>query len=865
MSVDKSWLKNPNRSSEEYNNGLNSFLEMCKTRVDERGFVFCPCAKDQNSVMLSWVKVKFHLYAWGFDRSYSDWVYHGERSNPQVVVVDDVASGNDMVGVIEDLMEEDINLNEGNLGTENNDVCDDFEDLLNEVRSELYPGCTKFSSLDFLAKLMHIKVKNKWTNSSFDELLELLRSSHPKGNKIPPSHYIAKKTLKKIGLGYESIHVCKNDCALFWKEHRLLQNCPVCNESRWVDTNTKGKKVAHKVLRYFPLTPRLRRLYCSRHTAKDMVWHSTGRSEEGTMRHPVDGSSWKEFDRKYPTFAKEPRNVRLGLAADGFNPFGNMSSAHSTWPVVLTTYNLPPWLCMKESSFMLSLLIPGPKSPGKDMDIFLRPLVDELNHLWKTSVRTKDAATNTIFTMKAALLWTINDFPAHSSLSGWSGQGYKACPTCNEDTPSMRVTNKVVYVGHRRFLDANHPWRTNLDFNGEPDTRSPPKIFSDADIQAQLDRLLPRLPGKHPGFGGVTRKREEFELNWSKQSIFFELDYWSSLPLKHNLDVMHIERNVCDSLLGTLLMNDKTKDTANARVDLQKLNIRKTLWLKKNTKGKLCKPHPKYSFQVSDQKLFCEFIKGVKLPDGFGSNISKRVTDNNTNISGLKSHDCHILMQRLMPIGVRGFLTKDTHTPIVDLCMFFKQLCSRTLLVEDMKKAKVSILAILCQLELIYPPAFFDIMVHLVLHLPDEAILGGPVCMRWMYPFERYMKKLKNYVRNKARPEGCIAEGYVAEEALLFCSRYLRDVETQFNRLDRNEDVIVEKRKLWVLHYYLQLVMTTMEETKQELSHTKRDLLEAMQLGRDVKDLDIKWGTLSLEIDLLEHTANVIRMNLMQQ
>lgn len=256
-------------------------------------------------------------------------------------------------------------------------------------------------------------------------------------------------------------------------------------------------------------------------------------------------------------------------------------------------------------------------------------------------------------------------------------------------------------------------------------------------------------------------------MNWSKRSIFFELDYWSSLQLKHNLDVMHIEKNVCDSLLGTLLMNDKTKDTANARVDLENLKIRRTQWLERKG-NKFFSPHPKYSLKVSDRKLFCQFIKDVKLPDGFGSNISKRVTDNNTNITGLKSHDCHILMQRLIPIGVRGFLEKDTYTPIVDLCTFFKQLCSRTLLVEDMKKAKDAIIMILCKLELIYPPAFFDIMLHLVLHLPDEAICRGLVCMRWMYPFERYIKKLKNYVRNQARPEGCIAEGYVAEEALTF-------------------------------------------------------------------------------------------------
>ncbi|KAJ9567086.1 hypothetical protein OSB04_003052 [Centaurea solstitialis] len=535
------------------------------------------------------------------------------------------------------------------------------------------------------------------------------------------------------------------------REHAALQSCPVCNESRWVDKNTKGKKVAHKVLRYFPLTPRLRRLYCSRHTTKNMIWHSTGRSPEGTMRHPVDGSSWKEFDMKYPNFSREPQNVRLGLAADGFNPYGNMSSAHSTWPVVLTTYNLPPWLCMKESSFMLSLVIPGPKSPGKDMDVFLRPLVEELKQLWHSGVRTKDALTNKFFNMKAVLLWTINDFPARSSLSGWSGQGYKACSTCNKETSSCRVTNKIAYVGHRRFLDPNDPWRTSLEFNGQHETGAAPRQFSNEEIKAQLDRLPTLIPGKHPDFGGVKRKREAFELNWTKRSIFFELEYWSSLQLKHNLDVMHIEKNVCDSLLGTLLMNDKSKDASNARLDLENLKIRKHLWLQKRG-NKFFKPQAKYSFTEVDRKHFCQFIKNVKLPDGFGSNISKKVTDNDTNISGLKSHDCYILMQRLIPIGVRGFLAKDKYTPIVEL----------------------------------------------FLHLPDEAICGGPVNMRWMYPFERYMKKLKCYVRNKARPVGSIAEGYVAEEALTFCSMYLQDVQTKFNRPERNEDIIVEKTKMWV-------------------------------------------------------------------
>ena len=84
---------------------------------------------------------------------------------------------------------------------------------------------------------------------------------------------------------------------------------------------------------------------------------------------------------KYTKFSSDPCNVRIGLVVDGFNPYGNMSTIHSTWPVILIPYNLPPWMCMKMSYFMLSLLIPGPTSHGNNIDVYLQPLVEELKEL----------------------------------------------------------------------------------------------------------------------------------------------------------------------------------------------------------------------------------------------------------------------------------------------------------------------------------------------------------------------------------------------------------------------------------------------------------------------------------------------------
>ena len=116
-------------------------------------------------------------------------------------------------------------------------------------------------------------------------------------------------------------------------------------------------------------------------TANHMKWHAKGRVNDRLLSHPANFEAWKSFDSRYIEFSPEPHNVRLGLSTDGFNPYGNMSSTHSIWPIILIPYNLPPWMCMKMSSFMLSLLIPGPTSLGNDIDVYLQLLVEELKEL----------------------------------------------------------------------------------------------------------------------------------------------------------------------------------------------------------------------------------------------------------------------------------------------------------------------------------------------------------------------------------------------------------------------------------------------------------------------------------------------------
>jgi len=103
-------------------------------------------------------------------------------------------------------------------------------------------------------------------------------------------------------------------------------------------------------------------------------------------------------------FASNPQNVRLGLASDGFNPFGTMSSTYSIWPMFLIPYNLPPWICVKHTSLILSMIIPGKQMAGNNIDVYLQPLVDELRELWNDGVETFDSSLNETFRMRVALM-----------------------------------------------------------------------------------------------------------------------------------------------------------------------------------------------------------------------------------------------------------------------------------------------------------------------------------------------------------------------------------------------------------------------------------------------------------------------------
>ncbi|RDX87975.1 hypothetical protein CR513_30485, partial [Mucuna pruriens] len=212
-------------------------------------------------------------------------------------------------------------------------------------------------------------------------------------------------------------------------------------------------------------------------------------------------------------------------------------------------------------------------------------------------------------------------------------------------------------------------------------------------------------------------------------------------------------------------------------MDITEICNQKEHELKDIGRVKLFKPKAAYAFTKSQRVAICKWVKELKLPDGYASNLGRCVDINQGKLHGMKSHDCHVFMQRLIPIAFDS-LPKHIWNPLVELSHFFRELTSTTLNVENLTVMEGNIPVLLCKLEQIFPPTFFDSMEHLPIHLPYEARVGGPVQYRWMYPFERFIHSLKNKVKNKTRVEASIYEvfngGDINDTSFFIYSSYIR-------------------------------------------------------------------------------------------
>ena len=182
---------------------------------------------------------------------------------------------------------------------------------------------------------MNIKVGWNVPNAAMDSIVDLLGKLVYLMFNTPKNFYQARRFVSKLGLTYDRIYCCVNGCKLFYKTDSELKYYIFCWHDCYKRTSA-GKMVLVKAMHYIPLMSRLNTLYAS------MRFRHEYRMSSIILSKLYDGEIWKHFDNVYPDFVSEPRNVRLGLCADGFTPFSNVASHHSCWLIFLTPYNLSP-------------------------------------------------------------------------------------------------------------------------------------------------------------------------------------------------------------------------------------------------------------------------------------------------------------------------------------------------------------------------------------------------------------------------------------------------------------------------------------------------------------------------------------------
>ncbi len=269
--------------------------------------------------------------------SYNCWTSHGEQG---VEMEEDEVEDDNIPDFAQYAGFEGNQTGEEDRDTDDNDVADDLGQMLQDAkedcesekgahkldkmsedhRTSLYPGCEQgHKKLDTTLEFLQWKAKNGVSDKAFGDLLKLVKNILPEGNKLPETMYEAKNIVCPLGLEVQKIHACSNYCILYHgEEYENLEACPVCKALRYkirrddpgeVDGQLTKKRIPAKVMWYFPIIPQLRCLFRNKGNARMMRWHAEKYQQDGMLRHPADGSKWRNIDRKFKDFGKDTRNI----------------------------------------------------------------------------------------------------------------------------------------------------------------------------------------------------------------------------------------------------------------------------------------------------------------------------------------------------------------------------------------------------------------------------------------------------------------------------------------------------------------------------------------------------------------------------
>jgi Transposase family tnp2/Domain of unknown function (DUF4218) len=525
------------------------------------------------------------------------------------------------------------------------------------------------------------------------------------------------------------IHCCINNCIAFTGEYVDATECPHCDEKRFVsDTVPPARPRARKQFLYIPIADRLRLQYRNANRARVLSSYRHNFTQENSpheSRDVFDGGLYHKFHLDQLRLFQDPRDVAFHMSLDGVQ-LTNMGH-HEVTPVILVNLNLPPTDRYKIENILASMIIPGPKKP-KDLDTFLRPLVDELKQL-DCGVDAFDASTGSSFTLKAWVTIVTGDGPGIADAIGFKrpGNAYRPCRSCmikgekGELTPNGRGT---YYVPHTSYNFDNPPLRKYDALRN----------VIDLVVESQSDDMSKRF--------GITRASILLEL----RSVHFT----RSFPI----DIMHcVLLNITETLfklwnrkkfdfekdsppspshLSTESTEAIGKSIAAAREDIPTYLTRSPRRIDKHYKG----------YKAAEWEAWLRYY-GIPLLD---QNLGDEYVDNFRQLSQIYS----LATKYTITEADISLLERIT----IDFVKKFEELYYR----QEKKRLPV------CSVNIHY-------LVHLVFHIRD----CGPARYWWQFPMERYCGIIKPMARSKSQLNVSLANGVIVAEHLHHI-QFFRDI-----------------------------------------------------------------------------------------
>ena len=146
---------------------------------------------------------------------------------------------------------------------------------------------------------------------------------------------------------------------------------------------------------------------------------------------------------------------------------------------------------------------------------------------------------------------------------------------------------------------------------------------------------------------------------------------------------------------------------------------------------------PPSCFTLSPKEIdqFFNCLTRIKVSSGYCGKISRFLDTKKKRFSGIRSHDCHVMMTQILPVALRGIMDKHIRDTLISLCNFFDVISRKSISVKQLRRLQEEIVVILNELEMYFPPTFFDVMVHLCVHIVDDIIDLWPSFLHSMTPF----------------------------------------------------------------------------------------------------------------------------------